>query len=235
MYSARDFFEAIEMSQDYYENFITRNIYNSNRIEGSTLSYADTYAIVFKDDSFTLSKVKPRELYEAINLKYANDYSFNHLNEPLSIKTIIEMNRYINKNIDEREGLRKSQVYIRGADFVPPRPDAVPYQMQQLLFDYEHSDLDDLLKVADFHIRFEHIHPFVDGNGRTGRLLINHMLLQKDMMPVVIKSEDRSRYFELLANYDRDGLKAMIEELQTFEIEKLNDYTADIELSGKER
>jgi len=103
---------------DYFENFITRSIKNSNSIEGNTLSYAQTYTIVFNDESKKLMNVNPRELYEAINLKYAMDYSLNNL-EKFDEELIIKINEIINKIIKEQKGYRKTKVYIKGADFIP--------------------------------------------------------------------------------------------------------------------
>ena len=100
----------------------------------------------------------------------------------------------------------------------------MPYLIQELIYDHLRGDRDDLFKIADFHIHFEHIHPFVDENGRTGRLIIDQMLMHIGMMPIVIKSEDRSRYFDLLANYDTEGLVSFISELQAFEEEKMKAY-----------
>ena len=82
---------------DYYKDFLARSIYRSNRIEGSTLSYADTYAIIFDDDSFTLSNIKPREVYEAINLKCASDHIFKHIDDDISVDMMIDINSLINK------------------------------------------------------------------------------------------------------------------------------------------
>ena len=72
------FLEAIK-NKDYYENFITRSVKNSNAIEGNTLSYAETYSILFVDESLPLQNVNPRELYEAINLKYALTHSLKNI------------------------------------------------------------------------------------------------------------------------------------------------------------
>ena len=199
------FLEAIK-NKDYYENFITRSIKSSNAIEGNTLSYAETYAIVFADESLPLQNVNPRELYEAINLKYALTYSMENINK-LDNGFIIKINEFINKNINEYSGFRKSKVFIKGADFVPPNPEFVPSKMNELLYQYKNNDLDVLENIADFHIRFEHIHPFNDGNGRTGRVLINHELISNNEIPIVIPEERRIEYFNYLQNYDVEGLK----------------------------
>ena len=216
------FLEAIK-NQDYYENFITRSVKNSNAIEGNTLSYAETYSILFVDESLPLQNVNPRELYEAINLKYALTHSLKN-NGKLGNGIIIKINELINKNIKDTTGFRKEKVFIKGADFVPPEPFLVPSKMSELLYNYENSDLPLIENIANFHINFEHIHPFEDGNGRTGRVLINHELISSGEIPIVIPEERRIEYFEYLANYDIDGLANMIRELQQVEISKMKEY-----------
>ena len=217
------FIKAIK-NKNYYENFITRSIKSSNAIEGNTLSYAETYSIVFNENSLPLSNVKPRELYEAINLKYALSYSLDNLTK-FDNGLIIEIGNTINKNIKDTTGYRKIINYVKGADFVPPKPEMVPSQMSELLYQYNNSDLDTIENIANFHIQFEHIHPFEDGNGRTGRVLINHQLLMSGEIPIVIPEERRTEYFNYLQNYDVDGLSKMIKDLQKVELTKIKEYT----------
>lgn len=216
------FLKAIK-NQDYYENFITRSIKCSNAIEGNTLSYSETYSIVFNYNSLPLTNVKPRELYEAINLKYALSYSLDNLNK-FDNGLIINIGNTINKNIKDTVGYRKIVNYIKGADFVPPKPEMVPSQMSELIYQYNNSSLDSVEKIASFHIQFEHIHPFEDGNGRTGRVLINHQLLMNNEIPIVIPEERRTEYFDYLQNYDVDGFTKMIKELQQEELKKMKEY-----------
>lgn len=216
------FLEAIK-NQDYYENFITRSVKSSNAIEGNTLSYVETYSIIFADETLPLQNVNPRELYEAINLKYALTYSLKNI-ENFDNGIIIKINEIINKNIKDTKGFRKGKVFIKGADFVPPEPFLVPSKMSELLYQYEHSDLSLIEKIANFHINFEHIHPFEDGNGRTGRVLINHSLISNNEIPIVIPEERRIEYFEYLANYDTKGLATFIIELQNIELNKMKEY-----------
>ena len=220
------FLEAIK-NQDYYENFITRSVNSSNAIEGNTLSYAETYSIIFADESLPLQNVNPRELYEAINLKYALTYSFNNINK-FDSGLIIKLNEHINKNIKDISGYRKGKVFIKGADFVPPNPELIPNKMNELLYHYQNSELSLVEKIADFHITFEHIHPFEDGNGRTGRVLINHLLISNNEIPIVIPEERRIEYFDYLQKYDVEGFSNFIIELQEVEKAKMIEYGVEI-------
>ena len=216
------FLKALE-KQEYFENFITRSIKSSNAIEGNTLSFAETYSVVFNDQSLPLQNVNPRELYEAINLKYAIDYSLKNLNK-FDTELIINIGNLINKNIKDTLGFRKIQNYIQGADFVPVNPSYVPGMINEIIHEYNSSTSDVVLKIAKFHIDFEHIHPFEDGNGRAGRVLLNHQLIMNNEVPIVIPEEKRIEYFDLLANYDVSGFSEMIKSLQEKEKSKMSDY-----------
>ena len=194
--------EFIRSNWAYFEDFITRNIYHSNRIEGSTLSYAETYAIVFNDNSFKIS-AEPREIYEAINLKYALSYLLEHCDEPLSQDFIKHIGIQINHNINEIDGYRRVPVFIQGAQHIPPAPGMVPNLMMQFIYNYEHTVFSSPYeRAAQAHIEFERIHPFSDGNGRTGRILINYEMLRNDLPPIVIPTERRTEYFDNLELQD---------------------------------
>jgi len=219
--------EFILSNQDYFENFITRSTYHSNRIEGSTISYADTYAIIFNDNSFKVS-ASPREIYDAINHKYAIDYIISHLDENLSERFIKDIGIIINKNINEVDGYRKGQVYVRGAEHIPPSPQMVSSSMMYFVYNYNNTVYDSIFdKIADNHIQFERIHPFSDGNGRTGRLLLNYELIKNNIAPVVIPSDNKGEYFELLANQDAKGLSVFLDKLSQIEADTIKKFSND--------
>ncbi len=203
--------DFILTNRPYFEDFITRNTYHSNAIEGSTLSYAETYAILFNDNSFQVT-AQPREIYEAINHKYALNLVLHSLEQELNEKLIKEIAILINKNILDIDGYRTTQVFIRGSEHIPPPSAAIPQAMMYLVYNHNHTTYSSVFeKLAATHIAFEQTHPFPDGNGRTGRLLMNFDLLRADMPPVVITKENRAEYFELLSNADRQGLGALLE------------------------
>lgn len=218
--------EFILDNQNYLEDLITRSTYHSNAIEGSTLTYAETYAILYNDNSFKISGKEPREIYEAINHKKALELVFNKLksNEDFSESLIKNLNEIINRDIKNAEGYRNVQVFIQGSEHIPPEPQKIPNLMMYYIYNYSHDEQNIFDKIARYHIEFERIHPFEDGNGRTGRLLINYELLKNDLTPVVIAKEDRVKYFEFLRNNDSNGLAEWLKELSTREEERMDKF-----------
>ena len=207
--------EFITSNVKYVEDFVTRSTYHSNAIEGNTLTYAETYAILYNDNSFKIDGKEPREIYEAINHKNALELVFKNLqgNAEFDERLIKEINETINKNIKETQGFRKIQVFIQGSDHIPPEPEKIPNLMNYFVYNYNNDNQEIFEKIAKYHIEFEKIHPFEDGNGRTGRLLINYELLKNDLPPVVIAKEDRVKYFEFLRNEDYKQFSIWLEEL----------------------
>ena len=213
-------------NKDYLEDLITRSTYHSNAIEGNTLTYAETYAILYNDNSFKIEGKEPREIYEAINHKKALELFFKNLqaNQEFDERFIKKLNETINRDIKDTEGYRKVTVFIRGSEHIPPEPEKVPNLMNYYVYNYNHNDQDIFCKIARYHIKFEKIHPFEDGNGRTGRLLLNYELLKNNLPPVVISKEDRIKYFEFLKNDDSMGLAEWLKELSLAEKERMKKF-----------
>lgn len=218
--------EFVLNNNDYLEDLITRSTYHSNAIEGSTLTYAETYAILYNDNSFKIEGKEPREIYEAINHKKALELVFKNLQneDGFDERFIKKLNETINRDIKDTEGYRTVQVFIRGSEHIPPAPEKIPNLMTYFVYNYNHDEEDIFTKIARYHIEFEKIHPFEDGNGRTGRLLLNYELLKNDIPPVVISKEERVKYFEFLKNNDSTGLAEWLRSLSTEEKERMEKF-----------
>lgn len=218
--------EFVLNNNEYLEDLITRSTYHSNAIEGSTLTYAETYAILYNDNSFKIEGKEPREIYEAINHKKALELVFKNLQneDGFDERFIKKLNETINRDIKDTEGYRTVQVFIRGSEHIPPTPEKIPNLMTYFVYNYNHDEEDIFTKIARYHIEFEKIHPFEDGNGRTGRLLLNYELLKNDIPPVVISKEERVKYFEFLRNNDSTGLAGWLKELSTEEKERMEKF-----------
>ena len=218
--------EFILNNQEYLEDLITRSTYHSNAIEGSTLTYAETYAILYNDNSFKIEGKEPREIYEAINHKRALELVFKNLQneDEFDERFIKRINETINRDIKDTEGYRTVQVFIRGSEHIPPAPEKIPNLMNYFIYNYNQDEEDIFVKIAKYHIEFEKIHPFEDGNGRTGRLLLNYELLKNDIYPVVITKEDRVKYFEFLKNNDSLGLAEWLKELSNIEKKRMEKF-----------
>lgn len=218
--------EFVLNNKNYLEDLITRSTYHSNAIEGSTLTYAETYAILYNDNSFKIEGKESMEIYEAINHKSALELVFKNLknNDGFDERFIKKLNETINRNIKETEGFRTVQVFIQGSEYIPPEPEKVPNLMNYFVYNYNNDEQDIFNKIARYHIELEKIHPFEDGNGRTGRLLINYELLKNSLPPVVISKDDRVKYFEFLRNNDGIGLAQWLRDLSNAEEERMKKF-----------
>lgn len=221
-----DILEFILSNKDYLEDLITRSTYHSNAIEGNTLTYAETYAILYNDNRFKIEGKEPREIYETINHKRALELLFNNLqnSKELDERLIKKLNEIINRDIKDTEGHRTVQVFIQGSEHIPPEPEKIPNLMLYHIYNYNHDEQDIFSKIAKYHIEFEKIHPFEDENGRTGRLLINYELLKNDLPPVIIAKEDRVKYYELLKNNDSTDLAKWLKELSIEEETRMKKF-----------
>ncbi|MCC5816581.1 MAG: Fic family protein [Leptospira sp.] len=183
------------------EDLILRWTYHSNAIEGNTLSLLETKVVL---EGITIGGKLLREHFEAINHKEAIVFieSLVSSNETLSEHSIKQIHSLILKNIDNENigRYRTSNVIITGADHKHPQGFDIPARMNQFIIDYKSniSKFHPVELAAWVHIKFVGIHPFVDGNGRTARLLMNLELMKAGFPPVVINVEDRLEYYKAL-------------------------------------
>jgi len=222
--------DFIKSNQAYFEDYITRSTYHSNGIEGNTLSYAETYAILFNDNSLKISS-SPREIYEAINHKYALSYIIDNIDSDLTERFIKNIAIQINKNIMEIDGYRTTQVFIQGAEHIPPAANMINQSMMFFVHNYNDAVYDNTFdKIAINHLQFEQIHLFSDGNGRTGRLLIDFELLKNNIPPVVIPKDERTRYFDMISKSDMVSLSGYFRELSETEKARLKQFDVENDL-----
>ncbi len=206
--------------------------YNSNRIEGSTLTEKQTASIfesgtVYSDDTDTIFRTKDIEEMTG-HFKMFN-YMLRHCEEPLSEEIICSMHRNLKEGVFEdlangyAIGAYKARAN-RVADITTALPQEVPACMKELLQEY-HAKLDIQLKdIAELHAKFESIHPFQDGNGRVGRMMIVKECLAHNIIPVIIQDDNKAAYmrhlntaqtkqnYRGLASYFREEQQRYLEE-----------------------
>ena len=188
--------------------------YNSNKIEGSRLTEEQTEAIF--DTSSFISKsddaIKLDDLTEAKNHFKLFDYMLDNVDKPLSKEMMIEMNKILKRNTSDEDDPRYNAL---GFKVVPniiglvnviktSEPKDVEKDIDELLADYLKLDKVTPLDIIDFHVRFERIHPFGDGNGREGRMIMFKECLKNNIMPFIILDKDRPYYMRGLKEYDND-------------------------------
>ncbi len=207
------------------EQFVVEYTYNSNAIEGNTLTLRETDLVL---RGLTIDKKPLREHMEAVGHKEAFDFISELVKENLPLsKTIIKQIHYlVLADKKEDRGLyRKIPVLIMGAKHEPVQPYLIAPKMEQLLQNFQTSTEHIATKMARFHIEFEAIHPFIDGNGRTGRLLVNLELMKAGYPPIDIKFADRLSYYNAFDEYHaKNNLKPMENLFAKYLIERLDMY-----------
>ena len=201
--------------------------YNSNGIEGNTLTLRETQVVL---EGITVGGKSIKEHLEAINHEKAILFLDDLVkdNEPISEWNIKNIHQLILKDIDNENAgrYRKENVTIKGATHIPPDYLKVPELMEKLILTYNTwSEYHPIIQAALLHGELVKIHPFVDGNGRTSRLLMNLDLMNSGYNPVIIKKESRLKYYEALDKAHTTGNYTDFVKLVTkFEIEMLKKY-----------
>ena len=184
-----------------YEEFAVEYTYNSNAIEGNTLTLKETDLVL---KGLTVDQKPLKDHLEAVGHKEAFDFVRELVKEkrPLSESVIKQIHYFVLSDKKEDRGVyRRIPVRIIGAQHEPVQPYLIGPKMEQLLLDYSESKDHIITKLARFHIEFEGIHPFIDGNGRTGRLLVNLELMKAGYPPIDIKYTDRVEYYNAFDAY----------------------------------
>lgn len=202
---------------DLYDQVSSVLAYTSNYIENNQLSFVQTKNLIVNGTKVKLDNVRLQDVYEAINHNEAFAFMLNEINyqDDLTIDLIIDINRLINSRIinPAQLGLRTIPVEIRNTDVVTTEPHLIKEQLQSLLDKYNllFKESVDFKDLAQFHEEFETIHPFIDGNGRTGRLLINFYLIKNQLAPAYINDSQKEQYYDCLSKKDYQQLASILE------------------------
>lgn len=195
---------SIQTLNNLKKYFDVELTYNSNAIEGNTLTITETKVIL--EDGLTIGKGKSlREHLEVINHKEAIDYIDDKVSKDMDIseRVIEDLHYIILKSIDNKNAgeYRRSNALISGSNHRPPEHFLISERMKELIEWYNNNNkniLHPIKLAAEFHFKYVYIHPFIDGNGRSARLLMNLILMKNGYPITVIKTEDREEYMKTL-------------------------------------
>lgn len=200
--------------------------HNSTAIEGNTLTLIETKALL--EDKISVGKKSLREIYEVVNHNKAFDYVRKCITDgkPLDENTVKDIHSILMENILVGGVYRNVEVRITGSRHKPPAPSEMYYQVKEFFRDLPYrADLNPIELTAWTHAEFVKIHPFVDGNGRTSRLIMNYQLMINDFLPVSVKKEDRLEYFNYLEEYEVSGnLAPFVDFVAELEEQQLDEY-----------
>lgn len=195
------------------ERFVVEWTYNSNAIEGNTLTLSETRLIL--ERGLTVKGKSLREHFEAVNHKDAIEYLENVIRskEPITEEMIREIHAKILKGINDTESgvYRSVRVRILGAVFTPPDPVKIVKLMSELVNWISSEGTNPLDLAALAHYKLVHIHPFVDGNGRTSRLLMNLILMRSGFPPAIVLNAERKKYYDRLKKADMGDEKPFVD------------------------
>ena len=211
----------------YDDAFLVRFTYNSAAIEGSTLTLADTALVLEGEFPADTENKSLSDAFAAMGIAEGTAWAHERLEEgaPVTEELIKDIHQRTALDCQPRTrgAYRASAVYIRGSASVPANPLSIRENMADLLYAYETATLPPMAAAAAFHAMFENIHHFSDGNGRTGRIILNYMLERAGYPPIAIKAASAARYANALEAWqtkdDPADLLQMVNECVAEELE----------------
>lgn len=209
------------------EEFMVEYTYNSNAIEGNTLTLRETDMVL---RGLTINQKPLKDHLEALAHKEAFYFICDLVKKKkaLTESLIKKIHFLVLADKKEDRGIyRRVPVRIMGAKHEPVQPFLIEAKMEELLINYKNSKNHLIKKLAKFHLDFESIHPFIDGNGRCGRLLVNLELMKGGYPPIDIKFTDRIRYYDAFDEYhENNDIEAMESLFVNYVNERLDRYLA---------
>lgn len=194
---------------------VAEQVYNSNAIENSTLTLEETEKILLQIDLDRF--ITEREIFEARNLARVVSYINTRAKErELTLEVMLLLHKMLLSNIrDDIAGrFRKDGEWVRVANHIAPDPKEVVERLEKMLAGYYANSRENIIKrIVLLHLTFEHTHPFVDGNGRIGRVINNYLLIREGFVPVNIKFIDRKMYYEAFKEFEEKGTAKIMEEI----------------------
>lgn len=220
-----------KLTKEYLDDLLVRLAHHSSAIEGNTITLNQTVSIILNDT--IPGSINKREFYEVENHKQAFEYiQHNLLNgEKLSLGVIKEIHKLLLDHLDFNRGNFKNiSNAIVGAEFDTASPEQTPNLMYQWLNNYEYlienakTEEEKIRIILEKHIEFERIHPFNDGNGRTGRMIMLYSLLENNLPPIIISKELKPRYILGLAEQDTNLLYDLVQPLIEKEKDRMQKF-----------
>ncbi len=194
---------------------VAEQVYNSNAIENSSLTLEETEKILLQIDLDRY--ITGREIFEAKNLARVVSYIDKRAKEQeLNLEVILSLHQMLISNIrDDVAGrFRKDNEFVRVDSHIAPAPKEIIVGLEKMLAEYNASSHESIIKrIARLHLTFEYIHPFIDGNGRIGRVLNNYLLIREGFVPINIKFIDRKKYYEAFKEFDEKQVTSVMEEM----------------------
>ena len=194
---------------------VAEHVYNSNAIENSTLTLEETEKILLQIDLDRF--ISEREIFEAKNLARVVEYIDKRAKEQeLNLDVILSLHKMLISNIrDDIAGrFRGDKEFVRVGSHIAPSPQEIVERLEIMLSEYNASSHQNIIKrIARLHLAFEYTHPFIDGNGRIGRVLNNYLLMREGFVPINIKFIDRTKYYDAFKEFDTKGKTEIMEEI----------------------
>lgn len=194
---------------------VHEQVYNSNAIENSTLSIEETEKILLQIDLDRY--VSEREIYEAKNLARVTEYiDKNAKDKELNADMLLFLHKILISNIDNDIAgrFREGEEYVRAGSHIAPAPSQIAGDLEETFMTYKADAFKSIVdRIARFHLDFETLHPFIDGNGRIGRSLNNYLLIREGFVPINIRFLDRQEYYKAFQEFNMSGKTETMEQI----------------------